>query len=520
MKPLQGKCILILAGGLAMGFVFFSLLAPAPVRAGAAQPVLPEGSSIQPDTETPIQMEAQIVTMNIRPATEVDNTLVRLAPKYYPFQFQSVWYPVVAEVEANFTLKNPTSQAVNMTVWFPLASALGIVDWKLSPAEIVPRLERFRVSVDGNPVDYAVTERPNQKGVDRPALPWAGFPVTFPGKKGTVIHLSYALPLQPSISGIEMTLVYVFQTGAGWAGPDGQAELIVNLPYPASTETLAGIPSGSLRMPPYYRPSKRAELPSGVVLEGNQARWTWKDFEPGPGDDFAIWLLQPGQWQTLENARAAVQANPEDGQAWLNLASSYYSLSSNGPGFPTIFGSCYLPQGIQAYKTAAELLPERAAPHAGLALLTLELYMVDENAPPEAIRSVLDEYQIAIELETRYPSLARETGRTHWLLAALKTDLEAYFPNDATATAEWAAWSTLWAKRGTEAASLGTASAMPAQKPTSPSTPLPAATPASATAETTGNGQSQVILGAAGVLVLGFAGYLVIKRSRKKKGSV
>jgi len=520
MNTLKRQHFFYMVCGLALVCVLVGLLAPAPVRAGGAQPVLPGGSSIKPGAETPIQMESEIVTMNVRSATEADNMLVRLAPNYYTLQRQPVWFPAVAEVEADFTMMNPTSEAVSMTVWFPLASALGIVEWKLTPGEIVPRIERFRVSVDRKPVDFAVTELPNPKGADRPVLPWANFPVTFPGKKGTVIHVSYTLALQPSISGIEMTLYYVFQTGAGWAGPVGQAELIVDLPYLASTETLAGIPSGSLRMPPYYRPSKRADLPSEVVLEGNQARWAWKDFEPGSDDIFAIWLLQPGQWQELENARAAAEANPEDGQAWLNVASSYYSLSSNGPGFPTIFGPTYLPQGIQAYQTAAELLPERAAPHAGLAFLTLELYMADKNAPPEVIRSVQEEYQIATDLETRSPSMARETGRTRWLLAALKTELETYFANDATATAEWAAWSTQWAKRATDAASLGTASATPTQKPSPPSTPVPTATPAPATADTTGKGQSPVILGAAGVLGLVIAGYLVLKRSRKKKGSV
>jgi hypothetical protein len=258
-------------------------------------------------------MEAEVVTMNIRLGTEADNALVTLAPKSYILQRYPVWFPAIAEMEADFTMKNPTSAAVGLTDWFPLASALEIVDWNLTPSEIVPRIESFQVNVDGNPVDYAVRLLPNPQGADKHFLPWASFPVTFPGGKGTNIHVSYKLPLQPSISGIEMTLYYIYQTGAGWVGPIGQAELILNLPYPALAETLAGIPADSLRMPPYYRPSRRADLPSGVVLEGNQARWKWKDFEPGPGDDFAVWLLQPSKWQKLEAARAAVQANPEDG---------------------------------------------------------------------------------------------------------------------------------------------------------------------------------------------------------------
>ena len=361
--------------------------------------------------ETAIQMTSEVVTFNIRQATEADNKLVPLSPNYYGFQHLPVWFPAVAEVIAEFTLKNPTSQSINMTVWYPLASVLDVVEWNLSSGEKIPRIEDFEAYIDGNPSNAMVSELANPKGADRPDLPWANFPVTFPAGKETVIQIRTRLPLQPSVSGIEMTLYNVFHTAAGWAGPIGQAELILNLPYPASTETLAGIPSGTLKVPPYYRPSQRADLPPGAVLEGNQARWTWKDLEPGPQDDFVLWLLQPDHWQELESARASVQANQADGQAWLNLGSTYYSLSSNGPGWPTVFASIYLPQGIEAYRKSAGLLPGRSAPHAGLGLLTLELYMADKNAPPEAIQTIQNELQTARELETKNPTIATGNGQ-------------------------------------------------------------------------------------------------------------
>ena len=267
-----------------------------------------------------------------------------------------------------------------MTAWFPLASALENVSWELNPDEIVPRIEGFQVKVDGHAVDYTVSELPNPKGADKPLLPWASFPITFPAGKETLIHVSYLLPLQPAVKGSELALYYIFQTGAGWAGPIGQAELILNLPYPASEETLAGTPPGSLNLP-YGKPEALPGLPSGGVLEGHQARWTWKDFEPGPKDDFSIWLIGLGKWQELQNARAAVQAKPQDGQAWLDLASVYRSLSTRGYNTPSIFSPSYLQSGIQAYQKAAILLPGHPAPHAGLALLTLAPYMTGKNAP-------------------------------------------------------------------------------------------------------------------------------------------
>jgi len=521
MNILPRKSLFLLVSGLVLVGALIGLLVPSPVRAGGAQPILPGGGSLQPDGETAIQMTSDVVTFNIQQAAEADNTLVPLSPNFYGFQRQPVWFTAVADVVADFTLMNPTSQPVSMTVWYPLASVLDVVEWKLSPVERLPRIQDFEAYIDGDPSNVMVSELTNPKGADRPDLPWANFPVTFPAGKETVIQIRTRLPLQPSVSGIEMTLYNVFHTAALWAGPIGQAELILNLPYPASTETLAGIPSGSLRVPPYYRPSKRADLPAGAVLEGNQARWTWKDLEPGPQDDFVLWLLQPGKWQELENARAATQANPEDGQAWLNLASTYYSLSSNGPGFPTVFGSIYLPLGVKACQEAADLLPERPAPHAGLALLTLEQYMADKNAPPEVLQYVQDEFQIASDLEARTPSMAKETGRTRWFLTSLKSELDSYFTDDAAATAEWAAWSTHWAEKSTAAALLETASATPTRKPTVSATPVPSTTPPPptatphTTAEPTGNGQGQVILVAAGVIGLVVVGYLALKRLRK-----
>jgi hypothetical protein len=315
-------------------------------------------------------------------------------------------------------------------------------------------------------------------------------------------------------------LYYIFQTGAGWAGPIGQAELILNMPYPASAETLAGMPPGSLNLP-YFISETQAGIPSGGVLEGNQARWTWVDLEPGPEDDFSIWLIDLGKWQELDTARAAVQANLKDGQAWLDLASIYRSLSTTSYNIPSIFSTSYMPLGIEAYRKAADLLPEHPAPHAGLALLTLAPYMTDKNAPLEVIQSVQDEFNLARELEAKHPSLAEEAGISS---SMVEESLNTYFYNNATATAEWAAWSTDWAKETDDAALLETPSATPTQELTLTSTPIPSTTPQpppTAVPPTptvkqpgmmTSSGQSLFIIVAAGVVLLAIVGYLALKR--------
>lgn len=512
MNILPRQLLVLLVCGLVLICVLIGLLAPSLVQADVGvQPVLPGGSSIKPGEETPIQMAAEVVTMNVRSATEADNTLVTLAPKTYALQSYPVWFPGIAEVEADFTMKNPTNKAVSMTAWFPLASALENADWNFNPGEIVARIESFQVNVDGNSAVYAVSELPNPKGADKPSLPWASFSVTFPGEKETVIHVSYMLPLQPSVKGgYEMALYYIFQTGASWAGPIGQAELILNLPYPPSVETLAD--TGKLSLPPMSLGQISAGVPSGAVLEGNQARWTWRNFEPGPEDDFAVWLLQPGKWQELETARAAVQANLEDGQSWLDLASTYRSLSTTWNNAPLLFSSFYIPPGIKAYQKAADLLPEHPAPHVGLGLLTLAPYFWEiKNVPPEVIQFVQEELIIAKELEAKNPTLANESGISS---SDLEDALRGYYYNDATATAQKAALSTEFARETADGALRETLSAT--LLPTT--TPQPPPTTPPTTIETTGNGQSLIIILAAGVIGLVIVGYLALKRFRKSVG--
>ena len=512
--PLR-RSLFLLVCSLVLVCILIGVLAPALVQAGGPQSqwVFPGGSSIKPGEETPIQMMAQVITINIRPANHADNTAIELDLTGLPED--RTWFQAVAEVEADFTMKNPTNEAVSLSAWFPLASALKTVDWQYA-GKIAPSINSFQVSVEGEPVEWTIHELPNPKGADKAPLPWASFPVTFPGGSERVIHASYKMLPQPM--GIELALYYIFQTGAGWAGPTGQIELILNLPYPASAETLAGVPSGSLRLPPYSMQERQAaDLPPGAVLKGNQATWTWKDLEPGPEDDFAVWLLRPDLWQGLEAARAAVQANPQDGRAWLDLASTYYSTAGSNLDFnrASVFGPNFLPAGIKAYEQAAGLLPEHPAPHAGLALLSLEPYLRTLNAPPEVIQYVQGEYQIAKDLDARDPAWVKEAGISRKLLAILRHALNSYSSNLATAMPTLTAESA--ARQTTEAILLQTPSVTPTRKPTH--TPVLSATPPlatlSRTADATGDGQSPAIFAVVSVIGLVVVGYLTLKRLRK-----
>jgi hypothetical protein len=528
--------------------IVLNLLVPIPVQADVGpRPILPGGSSIQPKEETPIQMADETITINVRPATEADNSLVKLTSRLYAVHDYSIWYPGVADVEADFTMKNPTSETRDMTVWFPLGSALKNAIWKIGdrPGEIVPRITGFQVSVNGSKVEHMVSELPNPKGADMLPFPWASFPVTFPVEADTVIHVSYAVPLQGSPMGYDMALYYIFQTGAGWAGPIGRAELIVNLPYPASKETMAARQASDSM---FTIPDVSTGVPRGAILEGNQARWIWKNFEPGPENDFSIWLILPTKWNELESARAAVKANQQDGQAWLKLAAIYQSLSIMWTGHQQLFSRFYLQPGLDAYRKAIALLPDHPAPHVGVGLLTLGSYPNIKDIPLPVLRSVQKELETAKELEAKTPSLSNEMNLSS---LDLEDMLSSFNYNDATASVNAVtqeayritqtfeatrdyATRTLWAAAkatsragyATEMNCWATAGAACTVSPTATVTPRPTltATPGppttyplvTSTADATGNGTSSTIILLVSAVGLMIAGYLLQKRSRGK----
>jgi hypothetical protein len=463
------------------------LLVSLPARADVGvQPILPGGSNIKPEGETPVQMAAEKVVLNVRPATEMDDTAVtrNLGDYGLPASFDGSpgMYPAMADVFADFTMVNPTNEAVSMTAWFPLASALETEEWKITPGEVVPRIVRFQVLVDGKPLEYKVSELPNLKGEDKPPLPWASFPVAFPAGEEAHIQISYVLPAWWSYEGLAMNLYYIFQTGAGWAGPIGKAELVVNLPYPASAETIW-------------------TMPEGGKLEGHQVRWTWENLEPGPQDDFFIRLLLLNRWDELQAARAAVTVNPRDGEAWLNLASTYrllargrhYSAARMLPGF----GQIYQPLGVQAAREALRLLPGEGRPHYELAILYASA--LPENASFIDLQPVLDELEVVEALE---PALAPNIHDALDFMGAF--------------------WAVETARAQASAMPEPSATTAPTLKPIPTRTPTPSAVPRplqtmTVPAPATGSTGSLTIIIAAGVIGLLIGGFLGSSRLSRIK---
>lgn len=88
MYILLRQPLFLLVCSLVLVCVFIGLLVPSPVRADVGvQPILPGGSNIQSEGDTPIQMAAEKVILNVRLATEADNALIELNPVLMGFKF-------------------------------------------------------------------------------------------------------------------------------------------------------------------------------------------------------------------------------------------------------------------------------------------------------------------------------------------------------------------------------------------------------------------------------------------------
>lgn len=508
MKSLPRVSLGLFGFGLILVSILLALLSPFPVRADVAPvPILPGGSSIKPDGETPIQMVAEKVVMTVRQGTDEDNAAILLNPGdlLLPILLQEPFYPIlykaVVDVAADFTLRNPTGEAVSMTVWFPLASALEDVRWEEHNGESAPRIENFRVVVNGKPLDYRVTDLPNPQGEDKPPLPWASFPVTFPAGEEVSIQVGYVFFPQTGINLLDMTISYIFQTGAGWAGLIGKAELQVDLPYPASEETIG-------------------KMPEGGKIEGSQVSWTWENFEPGPQDDFSILLLRPERWEELKYWRGIVSEYPDFAQGWLSLATIYerFSQGVNEHGhILQYFGETYQKLGVQAAQQAVRLGPEAIGPHYELALLYASA--LEQNPSPKELQPVMDELKIMRELnpeeaQTLEPNV---NDILYWVLyndatatadAIISACLESYGVDcdEATATADAA----------TSAAAIPTKEATSTLEPSATPQPLltliPQITTTPAPAPQGFNTGSVLAIMAAGLILIAVVVFLVLKR--------
>lgn len=312
--------LILLAIGLAL---------PTPVRADVAPPAQPPGSNLQPGEEsTQVRMMAEKVVMEIQPG--VGDSLG------------------VAQVTADFSMRNLGSQAETMAVRFPISANDG---WS-----VVREIRNLEVRVGSRTVGTRRIqgEDPYWGGS---SVPWAEFEVKFPAGKDVLIRVTYTLDGTGYFPFTSFN--YILSSGAGWKDSIGSGEVIIRLPYAATVENV--LMAGD---------SGYSFTSDGALLDGKQIRWTFENLEPTAEDNLHVELVAPAKWLKVLKERENVAKNPNDGEAWGRLGKLYKEIAFLPKELrPDPGGQALFELSKQAYERCLELKPNDAAWRAGFAEL-------------------------------------------------------------------------------------------------------------------------------------------------------
>lgn len=312
---------------------------PQPALADIAPPEQPPGGNPVPGAGvTQVRMLAETVLFEVISVTPA-NSLGR------------------AKVTAKFTMVNLGMEDETMAVRFPMTSNYGS-DYGNK------ELEAFQANVGGSQAQ--VTEITSDYNGYYAGL-WAEFRVTFPAGRNVNIEVTYFVEGEGEYPFI--ALKYILQTGAGWSGTIGSADLVVRLPYEANAENVI-----------FDTEIGWSTTTSGGTLDGKEIRWHLEDFDPDMSSDFSISLIMPSVWRAVLREKDNLAQNPSDGEAWGRLGKLYKECFYLRKGFREDEGGKELYQlSLEAYQKAVTLLPEDALWLAGFADLLWGHWYYDQS---------------------------------------------------------------------------------------------------------------------------------------------
>jgi hypothetical protein len=344
MHPLKnskiGLCLLFLA----LGMLFFP---GQPARADIAPPSEPPGSNISPEDGTQVQMLAETVQIIVQPVAYQSRP--RLAAEF-----------AQANVKASFTMRNQGDSDEQMQVRFPLMDPSGTGDGFGN----YPEIQSIQVRVNEKSVGTRriTTPTPNTWDQNAPPIAWAAFNVDFPVGKKVSINVQYNL--QPTGYFPVADFVYVLETGAGWFGPIGSADLVLSLPYEVNSQNLV---YGDYNTTP------------GGQVSGQQITWHYENLEPTREDNLRVDVVTPKVWMDVLQARQAVQTNSGDANAWRTLAqaAAFAALDESGKGWLRTDpgGQALALESQRAYEQVLALRPKDPNLWAGYENLMLRILM-------------------------------------------------------------------------------------------------------------------------------------------------
>jgi hypothetical protein len=210
-------------------------------------------------------------------------------------------------VVAVFRMRNTASSPQDLRARFPLEHPRGIGDgWGLFPT-----VENLTVEVGATPTPTMEVREPSYWEDALQPIRWAAFDVEFPVGRDVLITVEYDVPPRPDYYGI--ALDYVLETGAGWFGSIGLAQIVVRLPYAPNPDNYIW------HTPTWPTPS----------IAANTLTWTRWNLNPSQEDNFFVYLVAPAAWERvleLETLAANGQAAGED---YLELSLLYWRVATD-----------------------------------------------------------------------------------------------------------------------------------------------------------------------------------------------
>lgn len=374
--------------------IIILFMVPASVLADIAPPQNPPGSNLDPGSEvTQVRMLAETVLVDVQ---------------------KDIAYGSLgrAHVTADFTMQNLGKESERLAVRFPIAINNGFDG-------SYPEISNIAIQVNGNRVGFRRSDYVAEFGTFHgDTVPWAEFDVVFPAGKNVTIQVAYDLKGTGFTDQPYTSFTYTLATGAGWKDTIGSADIILRLPYPASTQNvLLG-----------YSDSPSAD---GATFQDNEVRWHFENIEPGQSgspSDLEFDLVAPAVWQTVVTELDNVTKNPKDGEAWGRLGKAYKTalitvkLFRTGPLYRSDPGGEELYQlSLDAYQKCLALLPDDALWHAGFAeLLAIHAYSNKESG--EADRAN-EEINTALQLAPYHPLVLKSAYNVHGILTDGSADL-------------------------------------------------------------------------------------------------
>ncbi|HZW02498.1 MAG TPA: hypothetical protein VFF68_01125, partial [Anaerolineaceae bacterium] len=183
---------------------------------------------------------------------------------------------------------------------------------------------------------------------------------------GKTVRVEVSYPMEAWGENPYAVFGYVLETGAGWYGTIGSADLIVRLPYKANEQNVLVSES----------PGFGGTSP-GMAFAGSELRWRFTELEPEREDNLTVTMISPAVWKKILVVREVVRRNPQDGEAWGRLGKACKEAILERKGFlrQDPGGWALFAEGAAAYEKSVSLLPDDALWHFGFAELLWREYL-------------------------------------------------------------------------------------------------------------------------------------------------